>query len=306
MVDVVLAGSREEDFSGIVEILKEAGENVARIEMEITDNGFQSVIADRETGVIISRFHEGDLASIKAMQAIKAKKPYITFLFISQKQLSSSVLTLMFNEGASGVLQEPLSSDTARLLVKKAIKRYMWEMDGAMRCEDMLKINESLKARLEMLEQNFSRSINVRAKLERLVYFLLSNDTFKTSLVKLLIVSDSPYQLGVLLEKFGEIGFNVKGVETAEEALKEIKSYKPGIIVSDLELPGMSGVDLAKKIKGTKGTSISYFVILTSSEDKMDFILSPETLVDDCVLKPGDTSKYHEMVSKVALGLLEI
>jgi len=87
MSDVVLAGPKDENFSGIVEALRAAGEDLTRIEVEITDPEFQDGIADRETGVIISRFHEGDLASIKAMQAIKTKKPYITFIFISKKEL---------------------------------------------------------------------------------------------------------------------------------------------------------------------------------------------------------------------------
>lgn len=306
MADVTLAGSVDDNFSGIVEILKSVGEDVTRIEMEITDPDFQAAIETKDTGVIISRFHEGDLASIKAMQAIKIKKPHLSFVFISQKELPSSILTLMFNEGAYGVLQEPLSTDAVRLLVKKAIKRSMWTMDGAMRYEDMVKINESLEARLEMLEQNLSRVLKTGTKLERLAYFLLDSKTFRTEMIKLLIVSDSPYQLNVLLKKFGEVGFGVKGVETAEDALREIKIYKPEIIVSDLELPGMSGTDLAKKIKSTKGTSTKYFVILTSSKDKMDFIMSPETLVDDCVPKPDDTSKYDTMVARVSLGLLEI
>ncbi len=304
MADIVLAGEVKEAFGGIEPILGEANEAIERIEVEITDHDFLKRLGSRRSGVIISRFHEGDLASIKAMQTIKIKKPCLTFIFISDKELPESILTLVFNEGAYGVLQEPVSGRSAVQLIKQALKRSKWSMDEASRSSDLKVLNEKQRSRIDRLEMGLGRAVDLNEKMERLVNFLLSDKSFRTSVVKILFVSDKQYQRGLLMKLFGGMGFNVKEVTSGEEALDVIKSFRPEIVVSDLELGGMSGIELSKEVKGQKGYPYLYFIILTASADKVDFILSPETLVDDCVVKPSDQDKYHEMVAKVALGFL--
>jgi DNA-binding NtrC family response regulator len=212
----------------------------------------------------------------------------------------------MFNEGAYGTLLEPLARESALQIVRHAIKRSKWEMDEATRNRDLAIVNEGMVKKAEKLERDVGRLRDVIEKMEKFVYFLLNDKGFKPKQVKMLFVSDSSYQRNLFEELFGKIGFIVKGVITAEDALPEIKAFKPDIVVSDLELPGMSGVDLAKEVKGTKGYPRLHFVILTANEDKMDFILSPGTMVDDCVIKPGDNENFHGVVAKIAMGILTL
>ncbi|VAX18061.1 hypothetical protein MNBD_NITROSPINAE02-1610 [hydrothermal vent metagenome] len=304
MADIVLAGEAKEDFGGIASVLNEANEAIERIEVEITDSDFLNALGSRYSGVIISRFHEGDLASIKAMQTIRIKKPALAFIFISDKEMPESILTLVFNEGAYGVLQEPVSSRSALQLIKQALKRSKWNMDEISRSADLKVLNKKQKDRIDQLETNLGRAVDLNEKMERLIDFLLSDKSFRTKSVKILFVSDTPYQRGLLMKLFGGMGFNVKDVPSGEEALDVIKSFRPEIVVSDLELGGMTGIELSKEVKGQKGYPYLYFIILTASADKVNFILSPDTFVDDCVVKPSDQERYHEMVAKVALGIL--
>ncbi|MBI4667539.1 MAG: response regulator [Nitrospinae bacterium] len=304
MSDVILAGDPGESFGGLEKILTGRGEAVNRLDVEITDPGFQDKMAELSSGVVISRFHEGDLASIKAMQAIRIKKPSLRFIFITGKELSAPLLTLIFNEGAYGLLPEPLSPESAYYLVKQAVKRSKWDMDEAERNRELVTLNEAMKVKTDRLEREMGRAQDIIDKMERFVYFLLSDKGFKPKAVKILFVSDSTYQRNMLEEIFSKLGFTVQGANSAEDAIGGIKEWKPDIVVSDLELPGISGVELAKEVKGKKGYPQVYFVILTAHEDKMDFILSPETMVDDCVIKPGDTENVQGMIAKILLGIL--
>jgi DNA-binding NtrC family response regulator len=306
MADIILAGDSGEKFGGLEAILADAGELVERMETEITEPGFQGMVADRYCGVIVTRFYEGDLASIKAMQTIRLKKPFLKFIFITDKELHPAVLTLMFNEGAYGTLLEPLSKESSLQIVRHAIKRSKWETDEATRNRDLVNLNDNLIKKVEKLERDAGRFRDLIEKMEKFVYFLLTDKGFKPKQVKMLFVSDSSYQRNLFEELFGKIGFNVKGVISAEKALPEIKSFEPDIVVSDLELTGMSGVELAREVKGKKGYPKLHFVILTANEDKMDYILSPETMVDDCVIKPGDNENIHGVVAKIAMGTLNL
>lgn len=306
MADVILAGAKDEKFGGIGNMLKDSGLSVDRIEMEITDPEFQALDANCEIGVVVSRFHEGDLASIKAMQSLKLKVQCMSFIFISEKELPASVLTLLFNEGAYGILNEPVSMESAKRLISQAVKKSAWERDEIIRRENLAKSNEILQNKIESLEYELSISVKFGEKLERLVYSLIKDNEVKPESIKILIVSDSQYQRNVLTGQFSDIGFQVESTGSAEDAMPEIKKIKPKIVLSDLELPKMSGVDLAREVKGTKGYPPLHFVIVTSSEDKLDYILSPETMVDDCVIKPGKSEQYYGLVAKVALGLLTV
>lgn len=306
MVDIVLAGETGEKFGGLENIFADGVEAFERLEVEITEPGFQEMIADRYCGVIVTRFYEGDLASIKAMQTIRLKKPFLKFIFITDKELHPAILTLMFNEGAYGTLMEPLSKESSLQLVKHAIKRSKWETDEATRNRDLAILNESLIKKMEKMERDAGRFRDIIEKMEKFVYFLLTDKGFKPKQVKILFVSDSSYQRNLFEELFGRIGFNVKGVISAENALPEIKSFEPDIVVSDLELTGMSGVEMAREVKGKKGYPRLHFVILTANEDKMDYILSPDTMVDDCIIKPGDNENVQGVVAKIAMGTLSL
>jgi DNA-binding NtrC family response regulator len=306
MADIILAGGEEERLVELERSLADAGERVERIAVDIADHTFVDRVGDRMSGVVIARFHDGDLASIKAMQKVRLKKPCLGFIFVCDKELPYAILTLMFNEGAYGVLTEPVNGDGPVHLIRQAIKRSKWDLDENSEAEELRRFNVNLQNRVEYLENESARTAIVYEKLERLVFFLLSDKTFKASRVKILFITDSPYQKNIMTELFGKLGFNLKGVDSGEEARDLIKEFKPDIVVSDLELAGVNGVALAKEVKGTAGYPPVHFIILTANEDKRDWILSPETKVDDCVIKPSDPVKYKDMVARIALGILSI
>lgn len=304
MADVLLARSKGEDLGGVADILKTESQPFDLVEMEIADPRFSGNQLGGRPSVIISRYHDGDLASIKAMQNIRLEHPNIQMVFISDKELSSAILTLLFNQGAFGVLQEPLSETGSWQLIKQAIKRSKWNMDEMARNKELKKFNESLQRRIEKTESELTRSKDLADKLERFTHYLLTDKYFKRDKVRILVISNSQYQRNFVTGELGGAGFTVESTESSTEAVSIIKSFSPNIIVSDLEMEGISGVELAQKVKGEKGFRSLHYVIITASEDKVDYILSPETRVDDCIVKSSDSKKQYSLVARIAMGLI--
>jgi DNA-binding NtrC family response regulator len=65
----------------------------------------------------------------------------------------------------------------------------------------------------------------------------------------LLIVEDQPTTSWALAEGLSDDGYTVDTFGTAEEAMEWLKSGRSDLVISDLRLPGMSGLDLARKLQ---------------------------------------------------------
>ena len=70
-----------------------------------------------------------------------------------------------------------------------------------------------------------------------------------TSAVRILIVEDHVEMLQVLKKFLSERGFQTLEAETGEIALAKVSEEKPDIILLDIMLPGISGIDVTKKIR---------------------------------------------------------
>ena len=66
---------------------------------------------------------------------------------------------------------------------------------------------------------------------------------------RVLLVDDEPSILSVLERLLMRLGYEVKTAGTAEAALDELASWQPQIVLSDLIMPGMSGLELARKLE---------------------------------------------------------
>jgi DNA-binding response OmpR family regulator len=83
----------------------------------------------------------------------------------------------------------------------------------------------------------------------------------------ILLVDDEPSLLKATTTGLTERGFNVKGVDGADAAMRVIHKLKPSIVVSDLVMPGTNGFELCEKIKKQKEFKSIPFVFLTGVDD---------------------------------------
>jgi two-component system response regulator MtrA len=114
---------------------------------------------------------------------------------------------------------------------------------------------------------------------------------------RVLVVDDDPAlaeMLGIVLRSEG---FLPSFVADGERALAAFREGRPDIVLLDLMLPGMSGIDVARSIRSESGVPI---VMLTAKSDTVDVVLGLESGADDYVVKPF---KPKELVARVRARL---
>jgi len=87
----------------------------------------------------------------------------------------------------------------------------------------------------------------------------MSQNNIKTAL----IVEDSPTQAIHLEQLLSENGMNILWAHDAEEGLHLAQIHMPDIIISDIELPGMNGMQMCKLLKENKYTRTIPIILLT-------------------------------------------
>lgn len=114
---------------------------------------------------------------------------------------------------------------------------------------------------------------------------------------RVLVVDDDPAlaeMLGIMLRNEG---FQPIFVADGERALPAFRDHRPDIILLDLMLPGMSGIDVCRAIRAESGVPI---VMLTAKADTVDVVLGLESGADDYVVKPF---KPKELVARMRARL---
>src|ERR1700748_2026610 len=114
---------------------------------------------------------------------------------------------------------------------------------------------------------------------------------------RVLVVDDDPAlaeMLGIVLRSEG---FLPSFVADGERALAAFRESRPDIVLLDLMLPGMSGIDVARAIRTESGIPI---VMLTAKSDPVDGVLALESGADDYVVKPF---KPKELIARMRARL---
>jgi two-component system phosphate regulon response regulator PhoB len=103
---------------------------------------------------------------------------------------------------------------------------------------------------------------------------------------KILIVEDDEDIQELLRYNLAKEGFQVTGVDSAEKALKETKGQLFDLIVLDLMLPGMDGLEFCKLVKNDPKVQHVPIVMLTAKGEEADIVTGLELGADDYVTKP--------------------
>lgn len=103
---------------------------------------------------------------------------------------------------------------------------------------------------------------------------------------KILVVDDEKAIISLLKQAFSRAGFEVLAAESAEEALKVLEQEDIMVMFLDLNLPGMNGMDLCKRIKKDKPMAIVFAV--TGYASLFELADCREAGFDDYFKKPVD------------------
>jgi two-component system phosphate regulon response regulator PhoB len=103
---------------------------------------------------------------------------------------------------------------------------------------------------------------------------------------KILVVEDEADVIDMLGINLRAAGFNVVTVEDGASALARIRSEAPSLIILDLMLPQMSGLEICKVLKSDIATRHIPVIMLTAKAEEVDKIVGLELGADDYVTKP--------------------
>ena len=114
---------------------------------------------------------------------------------------------------------------------------------------------------------------------------------------KILVVDDDPAINEMLTIVLEAEGFETESVTDGAAAVPAFRKYEPDLILLDLMLPGMNGVDICREIRRESAVPI---VMLTAKTDTVDVVLGLESGADDYITKPF---KPKELVARIRARL---
>lgn len=106
----------------------------------------------------------------------------------------------------------------------------------------------------------------------------------------ILVVDDAPVNRKLIRLLLTHEGYDVRTAERAEEALAMLSDYRPELILADVQLPGMNGLDMTRRVKEDPRTSSIRVVALTAGAMKEDRDNALRAGCEDFITKPIDTA----------------
>ncbi len=116
----------------------------------------------------------------------------------------------------------------------------------------------------------------------------------------MLLVDDDAFLRDMYATKFIECGHEVEAASDAGEGLRHIKEKQYDVVLLDMMMPGMSGLDLLKEVKKDNLKRESTFIVLSNQSETSDRSAAVELGVDGYIVKaesiPSDIVKQVESI----------
>ena len=114
---------------------------------------------------------------------------------------------------------------------------------------------------------------------------------------KILIVDDEPQIRRVLRTTLTSQGYTVAEARTGDEALEQIRSDRPDLILLDVNMPGISGLETCREIRASSDIPIIMLTVRGTERDKVQAL---DAGADDYVVKPFGS---EELMARIRAGL---
>lgn len=108
---------------------------------------------------------------------------------------------------------------------------------------------------------------------------------------KILVVDDEPDLVELVKDVLERSDYLVISARNADLAIKKIRESKPDLIILDLNLPGIGGIEVCRILKEDKKTSSIPIIMLTVKSTETDKISGLEAGADDYMTKPFSTAE---------------
>ena len=106
---------------------------------------------------------------------------------------------------------------------------------------------------------------------------------------RIIIVEDDEDILELVRFNLAREGYQVEGVPTGDEGLKVIQAQMPDLVILDLMLPGLDGLEICRRLKNNEKTNNILIMMLTAKGEEADIVVGLELGADDYITKPFST-----------------
>jgi two-component system, sensor histidine kinase and response regulator len=119
---------------------------------------------------------------------------------------------------------------------------------------------------------------------------------------KIILFEDEDSVRDLILEILADSGYDAVSLDPNENLLGNMISIRPDLIISDIMMPGKSGIDVFTEIKGNDETQSIPFIFLTAKSEYTDIRLGMSIGADDYILKPF---KARDLLRSIELRLIK-
>jgi two-component system, OmpR family, response regulator MtrA len=112
----------------------------------------------------------------------------------------------------------------------------------------------------------------------------------------ILLIEDDPLVRRGLQLALRRHSHDVHTADTGEDGLRELRAFEPDLVVLDLMLPGLDGLEVCRRIRATSDIPV---IILTARGDDLDIVGGLEAGADDYVVKPAQPAVLDARIRAV-------
>jgi two-component system, cell cycle response regulator DivK len=117
-----------------------------------------------------------------------------------------------------------------------------------------------------------------------------------------LVVDDNPANLKLARVLLTAEGFVVRTAGDAEEAMRVLETFRPAVVLMDIQLPGMDGLELTRRLKADPATAEIKIIALTAYAMKGDDVKARAAGCDGYIAKPIDPDTLGATVARLLAG----
>jgi two-component system, OmpR family, KDP operon response regulator KdpE len=117
---------------------------------------------------------------------------------------------------------------------------------------------------------------------------------------RILVVDDEPQIRRIMRTTLTGAGYEVEDAKTGEEATEKLRVYKPDLVLLDMNMPGMGGLEACRELRADANVAI---IMLTVRNTEADKVQALDAGADDFVTKPFSTP---ELLARIRAALRRV
>jgi len=123
-------------------------------------------------------------------------------------------------------------------------------------------------------------------------------------MAKILVAEDEPSLFKLLEFRLNALGHEISLATDGQQALALVKSDRPDLVILDVMMPVMGGIEVLRKLKDDESTNTIPVIMLSAKGQEKDIAVGLECGADDYITKPFGFSDLVDRINK-ALSLIQ-